>query len=220
MDKHVIIVAGGIGKRMHSEIPKQFLNIAGKPILIHTFECFINYSKDIKITLVLPKPYIDFWKSLCKRFNFETEHIVKEGGKTRFNSVRNGLKDIHSDSLIAIHDGVRPLVSKETLNRVFKKAEESGNAIPVVKINESLRKINDNNSFFVNRREYRLIQTPQCFHAELIKKAYQQDFKEEFTDDATVVEAMGIKINLVDGNSENVKITRPVDIKIAEAFLK
>ncbi len=220
MDKHVIIVAGGIGKRMHSEIPKQFLNVAGKPILIHTFESFIKYSIDIQITLVLPEPYIDFWKSLCKRFNFETNHKVIEGGNTRFNSVQNGLIDIHNGGLVAIHDGVRPLVTKETLNRVFKKAEETGNAIPVVKINESIRKISNDNSFFVNRREYRLIQTPQCFHSELIKKAYQQDYKEEFTDDATVVEAMGIKINLVEGNMENIKITRPGDIKIAEAFLK
>ena len=220
MEKHVIIVAGGIGKRMQSEIPKQFLNVAGKPILIHTFEHFLNYSKDIKITLVLPDPYIDFWKSLCKRFSFEVDHKVVEGGQTRFNSVKNGLKEIHNGSLVAIHDGVRPLVAKNTLDRVFEKAEETGNAIPVVKINESLRKISDQNSFFVNRREYRLVQTPQCFHAELIKQAYQQDFKEEFTDDATVVEAMGIKINLVEGNIENIKITRPDDIKIAEAFLK
>lgn len=220
MEKHVIIVAGGTGKRMQSEIPKQFLNVAGKPVLIHTFERFINYSEDIKIILVLPEPFIDFWKSLCKRFTFEIDHKVVEGGHNRFNSVRNGLKEIHNGSLVAIHDGVRPLVAKDTLNRVFKKAEESGNAIPAVKINESLRKISNQNSFFVNRREYRLIQTPQCFHAELIKKAYQQDYKEEFTDDATVVEAMGIKINLVEGNIENIKITRPGDIKIAEAFLK
>jgi len=220
VEKHVIIVAGGTGKRMQSEIPKQFLNVAGKPVLIHTFERFINYSEDIKIILVLPEPFIDFWKSLCKRFTFEIDHKVVEGGHNRFNSVRNGLKEIHNGSLVAIHDGVRPLVAKDTLNRVFKKAEESGNAIPAVKINESLRKISNQNSFFVNRREYRLIQTPQCFHAELIKKAYQQDYKEEFTDDATVVEAMGIKINLVEGNIENIKITRPGDIKIAEAFLK
>ena len=139
MEKHVIIVAGGIGKRMQSEIPKQFLNVAGKPVLIHTFECFINYSEDIKITLVLPEPYIDFWKSLCKRFTFEIGHKVIEGGHNRFNSVRNGLKEIQNGSLVAIHDGVRPLVAKDTLNRVFNKAEESGNAIPVVKINESLR---------------------------------------------------------------------------------
>jgi 2-C-methyl-D-erythritol 4-phosphate cytidylyltransferase len=220
VEKHVIIVAGGIGKRMQSEIPKQFLNVLGKPLLIHTFESLIHYSKGINITLVLPEPYIDFWKSLCKRFSFELDHEIVKGGNTRFDSVKNGLREIENGGLVAIHDGVRPLVSKDTLNRVFKKAAETGNAIPAVKINEALRKINDDNSFFVNRREYRLIQTPQCFHAELIKQAYQQDYKEEFTDDATVVEAMGIKINLVEGNSENIKITRPGDIKIAEAFLK
>lgn len=220
MEKHVIIVAGGVGKRMQSEIPKQFLNVAGRPILMHTFESLINYSKELKITLVLPEPFIDFWQSLCKRFDFEVDHTIVKGGKTRFDSVINGLKEIENGGLIAIHDGVRPLVSKETLNRIFKKAEKKGNAIPAVKINEALRKINDDNSFFVNRRAYRLIQTPQCFHSQLIKQAYQQDYKEEFTDDATVVEAMGIKINLVEGNNENIKITRPSDIKIAEAFLK
>jgi 2-C-methyl-D-erythritol 4-phosphate cytidylyltransferase len=220
VNKHVIIVAGGAGKRMNSEIPKQFLIVAGKPILIHTFESFIKYSKDIKLTLVLPEPFIDFWKSMCKRFSFEAKHTIVEGGNTRFDSVRNGLKGIQDNSLVAIHDGVRPLVSKETLSRVFKKASETGNAIPVVKISESLRKINGEDSFFVNRREFRLVQTPQCFHAELIKQAYQQDFKEEFTDDATVVEALGTKINLVEGNTENIKITRPGDIKIATAFLK
>lgn len=220
MEKHVIIVAGGIGKRMHSEIPKQFLNVQGKPLLIHTFESLNHFSKDLNITLVLPEPYIDFWKSLCKRFSFELDHKLVKGGNTRFDSVKNGLREVKNGGLVAIHDGVRPLVSKDTLNRVFKKAAEKGNAIPAVKINEALRKINDNDSFFVNRREYRLIQTPQCFHAELIKQAYQQDYKEEFTDDATVVEAMGIKINLVEGNNENIKITRPGDIKIAEAFLK
>lgn len=220
MNKHVIIVAGGVGKRMQSEIPKQFLNVAGKPILIHTFESFINFSKDIQITLVLPEPFIDFWKSLCKKFNFEVEHAIVKGGKTRFDSVRNGLKGIKGESLVAIHDGVRPLVSKETLKRVFNIALETGNAIPAVKINESIRKIDCENSFSVNRREYRLIQTPQCFQSELIKKAYEQDYQEEFTDDATVVETMGIKINLVEGNIENIKITRPGDIKIATAFLK
>lgn len=220
MEKHVIIVAGGVGKRMQSETPKQFLNVSGKPVLMHTFECFKKFSSEIKITLVLPEPFIDFWKSLCKRYSFEINHNVIEGGQTRFDSVRNGLKEIQNGDLIAIHDGVRPLVSKETINRVYKRAEITGNAIPVVKINEAIRKVDNENSFFVNRREYRLIQTPQCFHAELIKKAYEQEYKIEFTDDATVVEAMGIKINLVDGNMENIKITRPGDLKIAEAFLK
>jgi len=220
VEKHVIIVAGGVGKRMQSEIPKQFLNVSGRPVLIHTFECFKKYSNDINITLVLPEPFIDFWKSLCKRFSFEIDNDVIKGGKTRFDSVKNGLKEIQNGDLVAIHDGVRPLVSKETINRVFKQAEKIGNAIPAVKINEALRKIDNEDSFFVNRREYRLIQTPQCFHAELIKKAYQQEYNSEFTDDAAVIEAMGIKINLVEGNMENIKITRPGDLKIAEAFLK
>ncbi len=220
MKKQVIIVAGGKGKRMHAEIPKQFLNISGKPILFRTMECFYKYSNEIEIILVLPEPFIDFWNSLSKKYDLNIDHQIKLGGNTRFQSVKNGLKNITNSSLVAIHDGVRPLVSKSTLNRVFKKAEEMGNAIPIVKINESVRRLEEDNSYPVNRREYRLIQTPQCFHSELIKRAYEQEYSDAFTDDATVVEALGVKINLVEGNTENIKITRPGDMKIAEALLK
>jgi len=220
MDKELIIVAGGQGKRMQSEIPKQFLTVAGKPVLFHTIDCFRNYNKNIGITLVLPEPFMDFWRSLCKRYDYFPEHDLVEGGASRFHSVRNGLQNIQGECLIAIHDGVRPLVTYDTLNRVFKKAEKTGNAVPVFKLNESLRKLDGEGSMPVNRREFRLVQTPQCFHSELIKKAYEQEYDERFTDDATVLEAMGVKINLVDGNIENIKITRPGDLKIAEAFLK
>ncbi|MBN2173975.1 MAG: 2-C-methyl-D-erythritol 4-phosphate cytidylyltransferase [Bacteroidales bacterium] len=220
MEKELIIVAGGQGKRMYSEIPKQFLNVAGRPILFHTIDCFRNYPEDIRITLVLPEPFMDFWKSLCKRFDYYPEHTLVEGGESRFYSVKNGLKNIKGRCLIAIHDGVRPLVAKDTLNRVFKKAEETGNAVPIMKINESLRKLENDDCFPVDRRAYRLVQTPQCFHSDIITKAYQQEYQEHFTDDASVVESLGVKINLVDGNAENIKITRPSDMKIAEAFLK
>lgn len=220
MKKQVIIVAGGKGKRMHAEIPKQFLNVSGKPILFHTMECFYKYSNEIEIILVLPEPFIDFWNSLSKKYDLNIDHQIELGGNTRFQSVKNGLKKITNSSLVAIQDGVRPLVSKNTLNRVFKKAEETGNAIPIVKINESVRRLEEDDSYPVNRREYRLIQTPQCFHSELIKRAYEQEYSDAFTDDATVVEALGVKINLVEGNTENIKITRPGDMKIAEALLK
>lgn len=205
---------------MHAEIPKQFLNVSGKPILFHTMECFYKYSNEIEIILVLPEPFIDFWNSLSKKYDLNIDHQIELGGNTRFQSVKNGLKKITNSSLVAIQDGVRPLVSKNTLNRVFKKAEETGNAIPIVKINESVRRLEEDNSYPVNRREYRLIQTPQCFHSELIKRAYEQEYSDAFTDDATVVEALGVKINLVEGNTENIKITRPGDMKIAEALLK
>lgn len=205
---------------MHAEIPKQFLNVSGKPILFHTMECFYKYSNEIEIILVLPEPFIDFWNSLSKKYDLNIDHQIELGGNTRFQSVKNGLKKITNSSLVAIQDGVRPLVSKNTLNRVFKKAEETGNAIPIVKINESVRRLEEDDSYPVNRREYRLIQTPQCFHSELIKRAYEQEYSDAFTDDATVVEALGVKINLVEGNTENIKITRPGDMKIAEALLK
>ncbi len=220
MKKYVIIVAGGKGKRMHSETPKQFLHVAGRPVLMHTIRKFSDYDEDIVIHLVLPSPFIDFWKSLCHRFDFTIPHTVIEGGDSRFFSVRNGLKGIPVGCLVAVHDGVRPLVSFDTIKRVFKTAAKKGNAIPVVKVNESVRQLKEDTSFAVNRQNYRLIQTPQCFQSKILLKGYRQDYREEFTDDATVIETLGEKINLVEGNFENIKITRPSDLKIAESFLK
>ena len=220
LDKYVIIVAGGKGKRMHSQNPKQFMHIAGRPVLMHTIEKFSAYPDEFQIIVVLPAPYIDFWKSLCKRFDFIASHNVIEGGDTRFNSVKNGLQLIKKNSIVAIHDGVRPLVSNTTIYNAFQVAELKGNAVPVIKVNESIRKLAEETSIPVERKEYRLIQTPQCFRSELILRAYEQEYQSHFTDDATVVEALGEKINLVDGNYENIKITRPVDLQFAEAFLR
>lgn len=220
MELNVIIVAGGIGKRMQTETPKQFLTISNKPILLHTIEKFYHFSNEINIIVVLPKPYIEFWKSLCNKYDCKVQHKIVEGGTARFFSVRNGLAHVSKNSLVAVHDGVRPLVSIQTLQNVFEKARKDKNAIPVVKINESVRKIDNEKTFPVERQNFRLIQTPQCFHADLLIKAYEQKFSETFTDDATVVEAIGEKINIVEGNYENIKITRPVDLKFAEAYLK
>lgn len=205
---------------MLSETPKQFLNVAGQPLLMHTIRKFSDHPEEILIRLVLPSPYIDFWKSLCKRFDFTVPHEIIEGGEARFYSVKNGLDGIQDGNLVAVHDGVRPLVSVETIQRVFEEAEEKGNAVPVVALNESVRKVKEMESHPVNRKDYRLVQTPQCFRSEIILAAYKQEYREEFTDDATVLEAMGITINLVEGNFENIKITRPVDLKIAESFLR
>jgi len=216
----VIIVAGGSGVRMHADIPKQFLNIHGKPILFHTIKCFDSFYKGMPIILVLPEPYIDYWKSITKKNDFQIVHQVTKGGETRFLSVKNGLEIISEPGLIAIHDGVRPLVSKETLQRVFSKAEADGNAIPGIHVSESMRRVEAENNLPVSRDNYRLIQTPQCFHSDLIMRAYKQEYKEEFTDDASVVEALRVKINLVEGNPENIKITRQGDLKFAEALLK
>ena len=204
---------------MHSGIPKQFLCIAGKPLLIHTIERFYNFSNKIKIILVLPEPFSDLWKSLCKKYNFRIDHKLCIGGETRFLSVKHGLNHIDHPCIVAIHDGVRPFVSNDTLSRTFSHAELTGSAIPTHKIDESIRKLEEDKSIPVDRERFRLIQTPQCFHSELILKAYKQDFKKTFTDDATVVEGLGVKINLVEGNPENIKITRPDDFKIAEFFL-
>jgi 2-C-methyl-D-erythritol 4-phosphate cytidylyltransferase len=219
MEKQLIIVAGGQGKRMKSEIPKQFLVIARKPLLMHTIERFQDFSSELKIFLVLPESHFEFWKSLCKKYDFNISHQLVKGGKTRFHSVKNGLDEINEECIVAIHDGVRPLVSHSTIASAFALAEKKGNAIPVVGINESMRKVKHKKSTPVNREKFRLVQTPQCFNSILIKEAYAQGYREEFTDDATVVEALGIKVRLTKGNSENIKITRPVDLKIAEAFL-
>ena len=218
--EQVIIVAGGLGKRMNSELPKQFLNIAGKPMLMHTLEKFRKYSDSVEIILVLPEPFFDFWKSMIKRYNFRLQHYLQKGGKERFFSVKNGLKLVGNDSVVAIHDGVRPLVDISTIKNVFKVASEKGNAIPAISVNQSMRMVNGLENRPVNRDNFRLIQTPQGFRSEIIIKAYEQKYQENFTDDATVVEAMGEKINLVRGNIENIKITRLSDLKIAGALLK
>ncbi|MCF8367705.1 MAG: 2-C-methyl-D-erythritol 4-phosphate cytidylyltransferase [Bacteroidales bacterium] len=219
MKKYVIIVAGGLGSRMQSKTPKQFLQVAGKPILMHTLECFSGVFDDLEIILVLPAPYFDYWSSLCKRFDFDVDHTLVEGGENRFLSVKNGLRQINERGIVGVHDGVRPLLSKATIHNAFASAEINGNGIPVTSINESMRELKNDHNYPVARNNFRLIQTPQCFQSDLIIKAYKQEYREEFTDDATVVESLGIKIHLVDGNPENIKITSPSDIKIAQALL-
>ncbi len=220
MNKYIIIVAGGSGSRMQSKIPKQFLLLADKPILMHTINVFKNFDKKCKIVLVLPENNLQYWEKLCAEYHFETAHEIVKGGKTRFHSVLNGLNAIEEDALVAVHDGVRPLVSISTIRECFTTAEEKGNAIPVILLNDSIRKINITESHAVERKNYRLVQTPQCFKTELLKKAYTQKYSDHFTDDASVVEGLGVKINLVQGNLENIKITTETDLKIAHAFFK
>jgi 2-C-methyl-D-erythritol 4-phosphate cytidylyltransferase len=215
----VIIVAGGSGTRMNNKTPKQFLLIAEKPLLFHSINTFYNFSKDLSIILVLPTLQIEKWKSLCNEYNYNVPHIIVEGGKTRYNSVKNGLKLIDEPALIAIHDGVRPLVSHKTISNSYNGAEKNGTAIPVVNINDSLRELYDNKSKSVNRNNYKIVQTPQCFKSEILHKAYQQNYDESFTDDASVVEKTGIRIFLVEGNMENIKITTPYDLLIAEFLM-
>lgn len=220
MDLYVVIVAGGSGKRMGAEIPKQFLELAGRPVLMHTIERFKAFNDSIEIITVLPENQLRFWTDIQKKHSFTVLHTLVKGGSNRFLSVRNGLKFVNAPGLVAIHDGVRPFVSIDTIKRCFEAAEKLGNAIPTISPNESLRIINDQGSIPVNRFHVKQIQTPQVFNAALIKNAYLQGYSPEFTDDATVLEKTGEKINLIEGNRENIKITTPEDLLISAALLK
>jgi 2-C-methyl-D-erythritol 4-phosphate cytidylyltransferase len=173
----------------------------------------------MQIMLVLPETQIDYWKTLCKKHAFAVLHNIVIGGQTRFNSVQNGLKMVQAPSLVAVHDGVRPLVSSSTIAHCFDAAEKYDAAIPVIDLIDSIRQVNEDESLSVDRTKYKLVQTPQVFDAELLKKAYEQEFSALFTDDASVVEALGTKIHLVEGNRENIKITTEIDLKMAETFL-
>jgi len=218
MKQYVVIVAGGSGKRMGTEVPKQFLELAGKPVLMHTIERFKAFNDSIEIITVLPENQLRFWKELQNKYSFTVSHTLVKGGKSRFFSVRSGLEFVDIPGLIAVHDGVRPLVSIDTIKRCFETAEKLGNAIPVIQPSDSLRMITETGNNPINRQNIRQVQTPQVFSAELIKKAYLQDYLPEFTDDASVIEKTGVKINLVEGNRENIKITNPEDLLIAQSL--
>jgi 2-C-methyl-D-erythritol 4-phosphate cytidylyltransferase len=220
MDLYVVIVAGGSGKRMGAEIPKQFLELAGRPVLMHTIERFKKFNDAIEIITVLPENQLRFWIDIQKKHSFSVAHTLVKGGSNRFYSVKNGLKFVNSPGLVAIHDGVRPFVSIDTIKRCFEAAEKLGNAIPTISPTESLRMVTDNGSEPVNRFHVKQIQTPQVFNAGLLKEAYLQDYCPEFTDDATVLEKKGEKINLIEGNRENIKITNPEDLLISAALLQ
>lgn len=219
MQKYAIIVAGGKGSRMQSALPKQFMLLAGKPILIHTLERFYQYDNCLKITLVLPSNQLLHWQELCQKHNCTIPHKIVEGGKTRFHSVLNGLKTIHSDGLVAVHDGVRPFVTQDTIARCFNQAQLNGTAVPCIQVIDSIRYYDENQNKALNRNNYCLIQTPQVFDSKLLKDAYKQAYSDTFTDDASVVESLGGKIYLVDGNRENIKVTTPYDLELAEKFL-
>ena len=215
-----IIVAGGEGTRMQSDIPKQFLELNGLPVLMHTINVFYNYSSDITIILVLPKAEFDYWSTLCHEYQFDVPVILQEGGETRFHSVKNGLEKINKFGLVAIHDAVRPLVDVRIINESYKLAETSGSAIASVNLIESLRKIEENSSCSLDRTKYKMIQTPQTFKVADIKKAYEQQYEIYFTDDASVAEKFGIKIILFDGDHRTIKITTKEDLIMAESLIK
>lgn len=219
MKKYVIIVAGGSGNRMQSDVPKQFLVLQGLPVLMHTIKLFKRYDASIDVILVLPVEQIAYWKDLCEKYAFNIEFKVVGGGKTRFNSVKNGLQEITEEGVVAIHDGVRPFASIATISNAFHKASALGAAIPVLDMHESLRFADQNTNYAVNRDNLKIVQTPQVFKTTIIKSAYEKEYAPEFTDDASVVERAGFKIELISGNRENIKLTTPFDLKIGEVIL-
>ncbi|MCG9881366.1 MAG: 2-C-methyl-D-erythritol 4-phosphate cytidylyltransferase [Bacteroidia bacterium] len=221
MKKFAIIVAGGKGLRMGSDIPKQFLPLAGKPVLMHTIEAFSNIG-EIDIILVLPSSQISYWLNLCNEYNFALQHQIVEGGETRFQSVKNGLGAIPNsvkNGLVAIHDGVRPLISGKIIQDSFQVASKNGNALTAVQLKDSIRFLENHTSKSLDRSQYVLVQTPQTFDVNLIKKSYEvASNPEQFTDDASVAEWAGFPIHLIEGDYRNIKITTSEDLIIAEAI--
>ena len=220
MKAYAVIVAGGKGLRMGGDVPKQFLPIGGKPVLMHTIEAFRKALDGVTIVLVLPAEQHDYWQKLCKDYGFHSPELIAKGGETRFHSVKNGLALLPNDleAVVGVHDGVRPFVSKETIRRCFAAASEGKAVVPVVPVVETVRQIlPDGKSVTRPRDKYRMVQTPQTFPLALLKEAYQQPFSETFTDDASVVEALGKDIVMIEGNRENIKITTPSDLRIAES---
>lgn len=220
MVHYALIVAGGKGLRMGADLPKQFLPIGGKPVLMRTLEAFHAYDSSLKLILVLPSEQQGFWTRLCEEHHFHIEHELADGGDTRFHSVQNGLALVTTSGLVGVHDGVRPFVSSSVIRRCYELAAIHHAVIPVVDVVETVREVTTAGSRTVDRNAYKLVQTPQVFDAELLKQAYSQPYTPLFTDDASVVEAWGTSVYLTEGNRENIKITTPFDLKIGEALLE
>ena len=229
MSDFCIVVAGGRGLRMGADLPKQFLPIGGRPVLMHTLEAFKRALHDLQIVLVLPRDQQAFWHELCDEHAFTLPHSIADGGATRFHSVLSGLRSIAAmpsaatqdgEAVVAVHDGVRPFVTPEVIRQCFATARACGTAVPVVPVVETLRELQADGSVTRDRSRFRLVQTPQTFRLRLLMQAYAQPFTDAFTDDASVVEALGHPITLVEGNRENIKITTPFDLTIAESLLR
>lgn len=218
MNKHVIIVAGGMGQRMQAALPKQLLKVAGREVIIHTINKFLAYDPAIHITVVIHSSLKDNMDALLEANGLGSVQVVT-GGHTRFQSVKNGLAAISGEGLVGIHDAARPLVSIDTIARCYEMAEQEGNAIPVVPVAESLREVTGSMSKAADRNRYKIVQTPQCFDLSTIRQAFEQGDSPAFTDDATVLEAAGGTIYLTEGNPENIKITFPSDLQLAELLL-
>ncbi len=219
MKRHAIIVAGGSGQRMKSFLPKQFLELNQKPVLMHTIEKFYSAASSTHIVVVLPKSHHSVWNTLCHKHQFNIPHQICEGGSTRFQSVKNGLAHCKEKGIIAVHDGVRPLIQPNLIQKLYLEAESNSAVIPVYPVLESIRKSDERGSKALDRRKYYTVQTPQCFSSELLQNAYQQHEKETFTDDASVVEALGKKVHHFNGDRTNIKLTTSEDFIFAEALL-
>jgi len=217
----VIIVAGGTGTRMKLNVAKQFIPLADKPILLHTFDAFRLFDKSMQFILVLYKDLHGEWRKIREEYGFQLDHDVVEGGDERFHSVKNGLRALKNDvEIVAIHDAVRPLVSQDTIKRAFDAADQSGAAIPAIPVTDTIRRLNNGDSETLPRKQLVAIQTPQCFRTDLLKESYETDYTDFFTDDASVVESAGHSVKIVEGNRRNIKITTREDLLIAHSFLK
>ena len=218
--KYAIIVAAGSGTRMGGDTPKQFISIGGKPLLRHTIERFLSLSFPVGIIVVVNQEKKEYWKDYCRQSGFLERYAIPSGGITRFHSVQNALQYLPDDSVVAVHDGVRPFVTAEFLEKMFTAGEEMGNAIPAIAPVETVREVSGPESYVLKREDLRLIQTPQVFRSEVIKAAYKLPYDPAFTDDASVVEAAGWRINLVEGLKYNIKITTPEDLALARLRLE
>lgn len=219
VDFSVIITAGGIGKRMGGKMPKQFIEVAGKPLLFHTIKLFHDFNSDFQIIVTLPEDWMDYWKSLLNKHQFGVPHLVVCGGEERFHSIKNALSHCEC-SYVMVHDGVRPLVSNDTIDRCVSGLRKSNAVIPVVDVKESIRQKTEDGTVAVKRSDFYIVQTPQCFLKSTLVEAYEQEFHEGITDDASLVEESGEVIACVTGNPENIKITTPQDIILAQGLLK
>lgn len=220
MNKYAVIVAGGTGTRMGSAIPKQFLEVNGKPILYYSIKAFLETFEDLKVILVLPLDYTDLGKEIIDAWFDKSRIRITAGGNTRFQSVKNGLSLIADESVVFVHDAVRCLLTKELVKRCYEQAVKTGSAIPVVATKDSIRLLTDEGNEALDRNKVMLIQTPQTFHSKILLPAFQIDYKDQFTDEATVVESFGMKVSLVEGEENNIKITRPLDLIVAEKILE
>jgi 2-C-methyl-D-erythritol 4-phosphate cytidylyltransferase len=220
MKKFAVIVAGGSGSRMGSQTPKQFMPLKGLPVLMHSIKAFYNYDSDVKLVVVLPPSFMEYWDKLCDEFSFKLPHTKIEGGKTRFQSVKNGLNKVPKDALVAIHDGARPLVSIDVIERCFESAGSNGSGVAAVQVKDSIREGNWEKSESKERSRFFFVQTPQTFRADLLKKAFEQDEQPYFTDESSVLEKAGYRVVLTEGDYRNIKITTVEDFSLASTLME